>query len=295
LVRRGLVDSRVEAREAIEAGLVTVDGAPAWKPARQVAAAEAVVLAAPPRAHVSRGGEKLAHALETFAVDVQRRHCLDAGASTGGFTDCLLQHGAAGVVAVDVGYGQLHDRLRRDDRVRVMERTNVRDLDVAGLGGPRPDLVVADLSFISLAGVLPVLREVAAPEAEALVLVKPQFEAGRGQVGKGGVVRDPVVWRECLARVADAGAAVGWRLRGATASPLLGPAGNVEFLLHLTPGDVPEAPVDGLLDHAVEEGRSRRAGREGAAQGRDTDDDPRGGTDTSAPDDQQSHDEGAAR
>ena len=261
LLRRGLVDSRVQAREAVEAGLVTVDGAPAMKTARQVGPEQAIVLAGPPRTYVSRGGDKLAHALETFGVEVQGRVCLDAGASTGGFTDCLLQYGAQRVVAVDVGYGQLHDRLRRDARVVVLERTNVRELSPADLDGPPADLVVADLSFISLASVLPTLRDLAAPGAEALVLVKPQFEAGREQVGKGGVVRDPSVWRTCLARVAEAGTAVGWRLHGATASPLLGPAGNVEFLLHLAAEDDVTDTPGAVLDAAVEEGRARRAGR----------------------------------
>ncbi len=272
LVRRGLVTSRTEAQQAVEAGLVTVDGAPALKSARQVAPEQAVTLLAPARAYVSRGGEKLAHALEAFDLDVDGRHCLDAGASTGGFTDVLLQRGAAGVVAVDVGYGQLHDRLRRDERVVVRERTNVRELIPDQLPGPMPSLVVADVSFISLAGLLPVLRSVAADAAEAVVLVKPQFEAGRDQVGRGGVVRDPQVWRACLQRVADAAAEVGWATRGATASPLLGPAGNVEFLLHLGPrtedGDGDPERAAALLDGAVEQGRgrARRQGRPAAAR-----------------------------
>ena len=260
LVRRGLVSTRTQAQQAVEAGLVTVDGAPALKSARQVAPDQAVVLAAPPREHVSRGGAKLAHALGAFALDVAGRHCLDAGASTGGFTDCLLQRGAAQVVAVDVGYGQLHDRLRTDDRVVVLERTNIRDLTPEALPSSPPELVVADLSFISLAGVLPRLRDLAAPNAEAVVLVKPQFEAGREQVGRGGVVRDPEVWRACLQRVAEAAAAVGWAVRDATASPLLGPAGNVEFLLHLVAGEQAEASTR-CLDEAVEQGRARAAGR----------------------------------
>jgi 23S rRNA (cytidine1920-2'-O)/16S rRNA (cytidine1409-2'-O)-methyltransferase len=266
LVRRGLVASRTEAQQAVEAGLVTVDGAPALKSARQVAPEQAVVLAAPPRAHVSRGGDKLAHALEEFGLDVTGRHCLDAGASTGGFTDCLLQRGAGQVVAVDVGYGQLHDRLRTDGRVVVRERTNIRDLAPEDLPPPPPELVVADLSFISLAGVLPRLRELAAPHAEAVVLVKPQFEAGRDQVGRGGVVRDPEVWRACLQRVAEAAAAVGWPVRNATASPLLGPAGNVEFLLHLVAGEQDEASPR-CLDEAVEQGRARAAGGSEPAPG----------------------------
>lgn len=259
LVRRGLVASRTEAQQAVAAGLVTVDGAPALKSARQVAPEQAVVLAGPARAHVSRGGDKLAHALDAFDLDVTARHCLDAGASTGGFTDCLLQRGAARVIAVDVGYGQLHDRLRRDERVVVLERTNVRALTPGDLPGPAADVVVADLSFISLAAVLGRLRGLAAAHADAVVLVKPQFEAGRDEVGRGGVVRDPAVWRACLQRVADAGAAVGWPVRDAAASPLLGPAGNVEFLLHLAAGEPGDA-VTARLDDALEEGRTRAAG-----------------------------------
>lgn len=260
LVRRGLVGTRTEAREAIEHGLVTVDGAPALKAARLVAPGEQLHVSAPARAHVSRGGAKLAHALDVLGVAVAGRRCLDAGASTGGFTDCLLQRGAAAVVAVDVGYGQIHERLRADERVTVLERTNVRDLGRTGSAGGPFDLVVGDLSFISLASVLPTLRAQAASDGEAVVLVKPQFEAGRADVGRGGVVRDPAVWGTCLERVVAAGAAVGWRLRGGTASPLLGPAGNVEFLLHLAADGPGEATVAARIERLVEEGRQRRAG-----------------------------------
>jgi 23S rRNA (cytidine1920-2'-O)/16S rRNA (cytidine1409-2'-O)-methyltransferase len=254
-----MTSTRTEAREAIEAGLVTVDGAPASKPAHQVHAGQSLRVAGPPRTFVSRGGHKLAHGLATFDVDAADRRCLDVGASTGGFTDCLLQRGAAHVVAVDVGYGQLHDTLRTDARVTVLERTNVRTLSSAHVDPPA-DLVVGDLSFIALAGVLEVLRGVAADDAEAVLLVKPQFEADRDDVGKGGVVRDPAVWRAALGRVAARATAVGWPLAGATASPLLGPAGNVEFLVHLAPPhDVRVADdLDVVLDAAVEEGRQRR-------------------------------------
>jgi 23S rRNA (cytidine1920-2'-O)/16S rRNA (cytidine1409-2'-O)-methyltransferase len=265
LVRRGLVGSRAEAQQAVQAGLVTVDGAPAMKSARQVRPSQAIVVTSPPRAYVSRGGEKLAHALDRFGVEVAGRHCLDAGVSTGGFTDCLLQRDAATVLAVDVGYGQVHDRIRRDGRVEVRERTNVRELTPDQLDGPPASLVVADLSFISLVSVLGVLRSLAAEDAEAVVLVKPQFEAGREQVGKGGVVRDPDVWRTALEQVADAGAQVGWPVSDATASPLLGPAGNVEFLLHLRAGDVAAPDPAPRLAAAVAEGVARRA--EGGARG----------------------------
>ncbi len=274
-MRRELVSSRVEAQEAIGAGLVTVDGAPAMKPATQVTGAQDLVVAAPPRRFVSRGGEKLLHALEVFALDVTGVRCLDAGVSTGGFTDCLLQRGAASVLAYDVGYGQVHDRIRTDPRVEVHERTNVRDLTPADLTPPPPALLVADLSFIALGTVLPGLLTLVTDTA--VVLVKPQFEARRHEVGKGGVVRDPTVWRRCLQQVADIVPPLGWGVVDAIASPLLGPAGNVEFLMQLTaspgpgetdagsgPGatDAGHAPgtVASQLDTAVEQGVARRRG-----------------------------------
>ncbi|HSK24934.1 MAG TPA: TlyA family RNA methyltransferase [Egicoccus sp.] len=258
LVRRDLASSRTEAQEAIAAGLVTVDGAPALKPSTQVHAGQALVVAGPPRRFVSRGGEKLSHALEVFGVDPSGRRCLDAGVSTGGFTDCLLQRGAVEVLAYDVGYGQVHEKIRQDARVVVHERTNVRDLLPADLPHPLPDLFVADLSFISLAGVLPVLRPLVSEPAEGVVLVKPQFEAQRDQVGKGGVVRDPDVWRQCLVRVADSARSLGWGRLDVTASPLLGPAGNVEFLMHLQLGAVVETSFDEAVVRAVAAGLDRR-------------------------------------
>ena len=256
--------TRTLAQEAIAQGLVTVDGAPAFKAATQVRADQALHVTAPPREYVSRGGEKLAHALEVFGVDPTGRHALDAGVSTGGFTDCLLQRGAVRVLAYDVGYGQLHESLRTDPRVVLAERTNVRDLVPTDVPEPRPDLLVADLSFISLAKVLPGLLALLAEPAEAVLLVKPQFEADRGDVGEGGIVRDPEVWRRALERVAAAAATAGWTTMGATASPLLGGKGNVEFLLHLgvapahevAPGH--EVALGHLLDAAVEEGVDRR-------------------------------------
>lgn len=250
-----MAESRTEAQQAIAAGLVTVDGAPATKSATQVLPDQALVVSDPPRQYVSRGGDKLAHGLATFGVDPAGRRCLDVGMSTGGFTDCLLQAGAAHVVGVDVGYGQVHDRLRTDARVEVRERTNVRDLTPDELELPLPDLVVCDVSFIALATVLPALRPLGAADAEAVVLVKPQFEARREQVGKGGVVRDPAVWTEVLLAVADAAAEVGWHLVGTTASPLLGPAGNVEFLAHLRV-DATDDPVETIVAAAVAEGRA---------------------------------------
>jgi 23S rRNA (cytidine1920-2'-O)/16S rRNA (cytidine1409-2'-O)-methyltransferase len=250
LVRRGLANSRAEAQAAVEAGLVTVAGSPATKAASLVAADAPVKVLGPARPFVSRGGEKLRAALDRFSVDPRGRDCLDAGASTGGFTDCLLQAGAGRVVAVDVGYGQLAWGVRNDPRVTVMERTNVRTLEREALPFA-PDLVVADLSFISLRTVLPALVHAAGPHAEFVVLVKPQFEAGPGGVGSGGVVRDPEVWRRVLGEVAEAFGSVDVGVLGVVASPLRGPAGNVEFLLHGRRG-VDDARVD--LDAAVTEG-----------------------------------------
>lgn len=232
LARRGLVPSRTAAREAIEAGLVTVDGAPAGKPAHQVLPSSALAVTEPPRQYVSRGGGKLAHALDVFDVEVAGRHCLDAGISTGGFTDCLLQRGAAHVVGIDVGYGQVAERVRTDARVDVRERTNIRDVTPDQL--PRPvDLVVCDVSFIALRTVLPVLVALTAPGADLVALVKPQFEAGRDDVGSGGVVRDPAVWARVLGEVVATSTELGWRVVDVTTSPLPGPAGNVEFLVHV--------------------------------------------------------------
>lgn len=250
LVRRGLVGSRAEAQAAVEAGMVTVAGAPATKVASLVAADAPVQVVGPVRPYVSRGGEKLRAALDRFDVDPRGLDCLDAGASTGGFTDCLLQRGAARVAAVDVGYGQLAWELRNDPRVTVMERTNVRTLEPADVPFA-PDLVVADLSFISLRTVLPALVGVSGRDAAFLVLVKPQFEAGPADVGSGGVVRDPRVWRRVLLEVIEAFRSHGVGVLGVTVSPLRGPAGNVEFLLHGRRG-VDDAPVD--LDAVVTEG-----------------------------------------
>jgi 23S rRNA (cytidine1920-2'-O)/16S rRNA (cytidine1409-2'-O)-methyltransferase len=215
---------------------VTVGGAVADKAARLVAPGEPVLVLPPPARFVSRGGEKLAAALDAFSVPVAGADALDAGASTGGFTDCLLQRGAATVTAVDVGRGQLDHRLRNDPRVTVVEGANLRHLDLAALGRPdRPfTLLVADLSFISLRLVAPALVGLGAPGAEMVVLVKPQFEAGRIEAARGsGVVRDPAVWRRVLSEVDDAFAAAGAVMMGLVVSPLLGARGNVEFLAHL--------------------------------------------------------------
>jgi 23S rRNA (cytidine1920-2'-O)/16S rRNA (cytidine1409-2'-O)-methyltransferase len=233
LVRRGLAGTRSEAQAAIRLGRVTVGGSPATKPATLVGADEAVGLSAPARPYVSRGGQKLEAALDRFGLDPGGRDCLDAGASTGGFTDCLLRRGAARVAAVDVGYGQLDWSIRQDPRVLVLDRTNVRELEASSLPF-RPTLVTADLSFISLRLALPALARVAADRvrADLVLLVKPQFEAGPRHVERGGVVRDPEVWRRVVVDVAEACRKERFAPLAAMASPLLGPAGNVEFPLH---------------------------------------------------------------
>ncbi|MCU1449659.1 MAG: hemolysin, partial [Acidimicrobiales bacterium] len=238
LVRRGLAPSRDRARADIAAGRVTVAGAPADKASRLVAPEEPVRVAGDGPRFVSRGGEKLDAALEHFAVDVAGRTALDAGASTGGFTDCLLQRGAARVVAVDVGHGQLDARLRDDPRVSVLERTNVRHLTPADLGGESFGVVTADLSFISLRTVAPALVRLAGPGADLVVLVKPQFEAGRQEASRGrGVIRDPAVWERVLDDVTAAFASEETVMMDRMRSPLTGAHGNVEFLVHLRKGD----------------------------------------------------------
>lgn len=259
LVRRGLADSRAKAQELIAQRRVTVAGAPALKAATQVDRDEPIAVSAGPGTYASRGGHKLAGALDVLGVDVAGRVALDAGAAHGGFTDVLLRRGAARVVAVDVGYGQLDQRLRGDERVVVRDRTNVRALRPEVVGPPQPDLVVADLSFISLVTVLPALVAVAARAADHVLLVKPQFEAGRERVGKGGVVRDSGVWHEVLRRVAAAAADEGLGVAGACASPLPGPSGNVEFFLHLRTGAARGADVEPLLASAVDQGLELRA------------------------------------
>lgn len=240
LVRRGLARSREHASELIAAKRVKVSGALASKPATGVTTDVAlVVLEDPDRPdYVSRGGHKLAGALAAFAplgLTVSGRRCLDAGASTGGFTDVLLRHGAAQVVAVDVGYGQMAWSLQQDARVDVHDRTNVRELTPEQIGGP-VDVVVGDLSFISLELVLDALLGVTRPDGDLALMVKPQFEVGKDRVGKGGVVRDLALRAEAVQSVADAAAERGWGARAVTTSPLPGPSGNVEFFLWLRHG-----------------------------------------------------------
>jgi 23S rRNA (cytidine1920-2'-O)/16S rRNA (cytidine1409-2'-O)-methyltransferase len=261
LVRRGLVRTRSAAIEAIRAGAVTVRGNPAAKAGTLVAADEAVALTPAPRRFVSRGGEKLDAALARFGIDVVGRLALDAGASTGGFTDALLRRGARHVIAVDVGYGQLDWTLRGDDRVTVMERTNVRSLDAASLDYA-PNLIVVDVSFISLRVVLPPLVGVSAETADLLLLVKPQFEAPRHDVSSGGVVHDPEVWDRVVRSVAATCTGLGLSPLAVMASPVTGPAGNVEFLLHATRPRVTDEPdIGSVLALAVADGTTLRATR----------------------------------
>lgn len=257
LVRRGLARSREDARSLIAAGRVTVNGTAASKPATQVATSAALVVRRDgvDTEYVSRGGHKLAGALKVFTprgLRVAGRRALDAGASTGGFTDVLLRAGASHVTAVDVGYGQLAWSLRSDERVTVLDRTNVRDLTPGMLGGPPPGLVTGDLSFIPLGLVLPALRRCATPDADLMLLVKPQFEVGRERLGSGGVVRSPRLRAEAIRRVATLAGELGLGTMAVTASPLPGPAGNVEYFLWLRAGAPPLDPAD--ADRAVTEG-----------------------------------------
>jgi 23S rRNA (cytidine1920-2'-O)/16S rRNA (cytidine1409-2'-O)-methyltransferase len=254
LVRRGLSPSRERAQADIANGRVLVGGAPADKASRMVSVDEPLVVLGDPPRFVSRGGDKLDAALERFAVDVAGRRCLDAGASTGGFTDCLLQRGAAAVLAVDVGHGQLDPRLRADDRVDVRERTNVRSLVPSEVGAF--DVVVADLSFISIRAVLRTLLAHTAPDGDLVLLVKPQFEAGHVEASRGkGVVRDPAVWRRVLGDVAAAIDAEAAAMMGLMVSPLTGANGNREFLVHVRPAGRPGRldGVDDGIDEAVDE------------------------------------------
>ncbi|OBF35986.1 16S/23S rRNA (cytidine-2'-O)-methyltransferase [Mycobacterium sp. ACS1612] len=257
LVRRGLARSRQQAAELIGAGRVSIDGMPAAKPATAIAITATLrVEGDDERSWVSRGAHKLIGALDAFALSVDDRRCLDAGASTGGFTEVLLDRGAREVVAADVGYGQLAWSLRNDARVQVLERTNVRDLTPEAIGGP-VDLVVADLSFISLSTVLPALAACASAEADIVPMVKPQFEVGKDRVGAGGVVSDPELRAEAVRAVADKAAALNWHTVDVTASPLPGPSGNVEYFLHLratADGPLRDEQLAQAIHRAVAEG-----------------------------------------
>ncbi len=252
LVRRGLVPSRTEAQQLIGANRITVNGAVADKAARQVAPGDQLVVVGPPAQFVGRGGYKLEHALREFELDVDGMRVLDAGASTGGFTDCVLQRGAAHVVAVDVGHGQLHERLRADPRVTNLERTNVRHIDPETIAGP-VDIVVGDLSFISLRLVIAPLVSVCKPGATMVLLVKPQFEAGRSEASRGrGVISDPEIWNRVRSEVASAVAEAGCEVAGWTESPITGADGNREFLLHVMVPDAAVRPSDDAPEPATD-------------------------------------------
>jgi len=245
LVERGLAESRAQAQALVMAGRVRGYD----KPGTQVDDSVELEVEHPPP-YVSRGGEKLAHALDELDVDPSGRDCLDVGASTGGFTDVLLQRGAARVIALDVGYGQLHDRLRRDSRVMVLERTNAREVTELPYA---PQLIVADVSFISLELVLPAVLALSAPGWEAVVLVKPQFEAGRSEVGKGGVVRDDAVRRRVVRKIVEAALRWGGETVGVVDSGLPGPKGNREVFLYLVHREQPHVldDIDARIAAAV--------------------------------------------
>ncbi|MET7763419.1 TlyA family RNA methyltransferase [Streptomyces sp. NPDC005355] len=276
LVRRKLARSREHASQLIAAGRVTVGGATATKAATQVETSAAVVVTKDDSDpdYVSRGGHKLAGALLAFSEEYRQgagagaeppaavrsglkvagRRALDAGASTGGFTDVLLRAGAAHVLAVDVGYGQLAWSLQKDERVTVLDRTNVRELTLEQIGGEPVDLVVGDLSFIPLGLVLPALVRCAAPDADLVLMVKPQFEVGKERLGSGGVVRSAQLRAEAVRTVAERAAGLGLGVLGVTASPLPGPSGNVEYFLWMRAGAPALDPAD--VDRAVAEGPS---------------------------------------
>jgi 23S rRNA (cytidine1920-2'-O)/16S rRNA (cytidine1409-2'-O)-methyltransferase len=247
MVARGMAESRNQAQAIIMAGDVLVNGEPARHASNTIRAADLIELKAKPR-FVSRGGEKLAEAIDAFGLDANGAVCVDLGASTGGFTDCLLQTGAAKVYAIDVGHGQLDDRLRRDDRVVVMERLNARYLEAL----PEPvGVAVIDVSFISLKLILPVAQTLLVENGVCVPLIKPQFEAGKGQVGKGGVVREPEIHRSVLRDVLTFAATHGFEVRGLIASPILGPAGNREFLAHLVKSVEPGLNIGELIAKVV--------------------------------------------
>lgn len=240
VVQKGLATGRDQAKAYILAGQITVNGQRVDKAGAMVAADAEVAFTGHANPYVSRGGLKLVKALETFHIDLSGRRVLDLGASTGGFTDCALQRGASHVVAVDVGYGQLAWSLRNDPRVTVLERTNARYLKLEAIGGP-VDFISADLSFISLTKIIPVLPSLLSATGELVLLVKPQFEAGREQVGKKGVVKDPAVHAEVIVRVADCARENGLVPVNINYSPITGPEGNIEYLLHLS---LAAAPVE---------------------------------------------------
>jgi 23S rRNA (cytidine1920-2'-O)/16S rRNA (cytidine1409-2'-O)-methyltransferase len=232
LVEQGFYESREKAKAAIMAGLVFVDGERLEKAGTKLDAKSEITVKGAPHPYVSRGGLKLEKALREFAIDLTGAVMIDIGASTGGFTDCALRAGASFVYAVDVGYNQLAWSIRNDPRVRVMERTNFRHLTAESLDGPPPQFASIDVSFISLRLILPPLLQILAPDGDVVALIKPQFEAGREQVGKSGVVRDPAVHKQVLTTVLEFAENNGYRMHGLTFSPIRGGEGNIEFLVH---------------------------------------------------------------
>ncbi|GGA39642.1 TlyA family rRNA (cytidine-2'-O)-methyltransferase [Kroppenstedtia guangzhouensis] len=261
LVNKGYFPTRQQAQRAVMAGLVRVNGERADKPGTRIPPGVEVEVAGPEHPYVSRGGIKLEQALKVFRLDLGGRVVLDVGASTGGFTDCALQNGAAKVYAVDVGYGQLAWKLRQDPRVVVMERTNFRHMKPADLPGEMADIATVDVSFISLSLILPPLTALLKAPADVVALVKPQFEAGREQVGRKGIVRDPGIHRKVLARFAETATTEGFSLRGLAPSPITGSGGNIEFLSWLRRSS-PEDPVrlpdlETIIGETVEKAHSR--------------------------------------
>ncbi|MFZ5596596.1 MAG: TlyA family RNA methyltransferase [Bacillota bacterium] len=251
LNQKGFFESREKARSAVMAGCVRVNGQPAGKPGTAVDPDASIqIISAMP--YVSRGGFKLEKALKSFAIDLSGLVVLDVGASTGGFTDCALQHGALKVIAVDVGYGQLAWKIRSDPRVEVHERTNIRYLKPEALGC-RPDFVTIDVSFISLEKVLPAVAQLISEKAGGVALIKPQFEAGRDKVGKKGVVRDPLVHKEVIRKICKMIGENRWGVRGLDFSPVKGPEGNIEYLLYIDfsgPCPFNEDLIDNMVDSA---------------------------------------------
>jgi len=240
LVDRGLFSSRTKAQAAIMAGLIFVDGQKSDKAGKSFSADIEIEVKGQPHPYVGRGGVKLEQALKKFKINVKDKVAIDVGASTGGFTDCLLQNGAAKVYAVDVGYGQLAWKLRQDPRVKVLERTNARNLTLKDLGLKTSDinLAVIDVSFISLAKILPAVYNLLAEQAEVIALIKPQFEAKREQVGKGGIVKDDKVRQEVIAKTRHKAEALGFKAQGTIESPITGADGNVEYLIYLRKGKI---------------------------------------------------------
>jgi len=233
LLDKKLAPTRQRAQALILAGRVLVNQEPVTKPGTRVSESDLIVIKGTDMPYVSRGGVKLAEALTQFQIDAAGRHCMDVGASTGGFTDCLLQNGATHVVAVDVGYGQIAWKLRQDPRVTILERTNIRYLTVEKVPFP-VDLAVIDVSFISLKIVVPAIRSFLKPEATVVTLIKPQFEVGRTRVGKGGVVKNPALHEEIIQSLSQFFETDGFRVHGVIPSPITGPKGNKEFLCHMT-------------------------------------------------------------